>query len=102
MIDPRLPDVRVDRVIIERLPQELKPALEVAAEDRRLCVSDAHRPSCVFDVGAEKIRSELVLAIDQTLAILALEQKADHDIAEHATVEISDHCAQLRIADLVE
>src|SRR5262249_41030590 len=53
------------------------------------------RPSGVGDAGrAEQGRGELVLAIDQVLAVLAGEHEADHHVAEHPAVEVGEHGAQ--------
>src|SRR5690242_6741768 len=60
VIEPDLLDLGVDGVIAHRLAEDLQTALEVAAEDRRLCVRDAHRPAGVLDVAAEQICRELV------------------------------------------
>jgi uncharacterized membrane protein len=62
-------------------------------------LATARGPARVLHVGAEEVGREFVLAIDQVLAIFSLEQKPDHDVAEHARIEIGDHLAQLLLAD---
>ena len=65
-------------------------------------MSLAERSAGVGDVTAEHARGQLPLALDQVRAILADEQKADHDVGEDPLVEVGDHGAQPRGADLVE
>src|SRR6185503_17844490 len=103
MIDPRSLDVGIDAVIAQRLAQDLEAALELAAEDRVPGVRGAHRPAGVRDARrAEQRRGQLVLAVDQVLAIHAAEHEADHHVVEHAAVEVGEHCAQALGTDVVD
>lgn len=77
-------------MILERLVQDAKPAIELAPEDPVRAVGLVQRPAGVDSLTSQMSSGELELELDEARAIDPAEVKSDHDVAGHPPDEVGD------------